>query len=61
MDLLKNVIASPKTTFLGVAGIIGVVAKWVQAGAVDFNDFPAIVALLSSIFAKDANVTGAVK
>ena len=58
MDFLKNIFASPKTTFLGVAAIVAVVAKWVQAGIIDFNDIPVILAGLTGVAAKDANVTG---
>lgn len=59
--MIQNIIASPKTTFLGVASIVAIIAKWVQAGSVDFTDFQAIwgiVVGLGLIAAKDANVTG---
>lgn len=58
---MKNILASPKTTFLGVAGIVAIVAKWVQSGNVDFNDFQAIWGIIVSlglIVAKDASTTG---
>lgn len=55
---MGNLLASWKTTFLGVSGIIAVVAKWVQAGAVDWNDMPTIMASIGVILAKDNNVTG---
>lgn len=58
---MQNIIASPKTTFLGVAAIVSIVAKWVQAGGVDFNDFNAIWGVmvgLGLIVAKDASTTG---
>lgn len=55
---MGNFMASWKTTFLGIAGVIAVVAKWVQAGHVDWNDMPTIMASLGVIVAKDANVTG---
>ena len=37
-------ILSWKTTILGVSSIVAIIAKWIQAGAVDFNDIPAIMA-----------------
>ncbi len=46
-----------KTSILGFAAIVAVVAKWVQAGQVDFNDFNSLVAILTGaglIVAKDA-------
>jgi hypothetical protein len=55
---MGNFLASWKTTFLGVAGVIAVVAKWVQVGHIDWNDMPTIMASLGVIVAKDANVTG---
>ena len=61
-NMAANIVASPKTTFLGVVGIMAIVAKWVQAGHVDFNDFQSIwdiVISLGLIVAKDANITGA--
>lgn len=51
-------IKSWKTTFLGIAGIIAVIAKWVQHGAIDWNDMPTIMASAGLIVAKDNNVTG---
>ena len=54
-------ILSWKTTILGVTSIIAVLAKWVQAGAVDFNDIPAIMAGVGLIAAKDNNVSTAAK
>lgn len=62
-----NVFSSPKTTFLGLAAVIAVIAKWVQHGF-DANDLPAfyndIVQLLLGlglIQAKDFNITGGEK
>lgn len=55
---MGNFLASWKTTFLGVAGIIAIVAKWVKAGSIDFNDMPTVMALAGSIYAKDNNVAG---
>ena len=54
-------ILSWKTTILGVTSIIAVLAKWVQAGAVDFNDIPAIMAGVGLVAAKDNNVSTAAK
>lgn len=51
-------LVSWKTTFLGIAGIIAVLAKWVQHGAIDWNDMPTIMASAGLIVAKDNNVTG---
>lgn len=59
---MKNILASPKTTFLGVASIVAIIAKWVQAGNIDFNDFQAIWGIIVGfglIVAKDASTTGA--
>jgi hypothetical protein len=61
MDIIMNSLRSWKTTFLGFASIVAIVAKWVQAGAVDYNDMPAVIAGIGLILAKDAGVTGAVK
>jgi hypothetical protein len=55
---MGNLLASWKTTFLGISGIIAVLAKWTQAGAVDWNDMPTIMASIGVILAKDNNVTG---
>jgi len=47
-----------KTSILGVAAIVAVIAKWVQAGQVDFSDVNSIVGVLAGmglIVAKDAN------
>ena len=54
-------ILSWKTTILGVSSIVAIIAKWIQAGAVDFNDFPAIMAGVGLIAAKDNNVSTAAK
>lgn len=51
-------LVSWKTTFLGIAGIVAIVAKWVKAGSVDFNDIPSIMASAGLVYAKDNNVTG---
>jgi hypothetical protein len=58
---MSNIFTSWKTTFLGLAGIVAIIAKWVKAGNVDFTDFNTIWALMMSlglVVAKDANVTG---
>ena len=55
---MLNSVISWKTTFLGVAGIIAVIAKWVKSGSIDWNDMPAIMASAGLIYAKDSNVTG---
>lgn len=52
-------ILSWKTTILGVTSVIAVIAKWVQAGSVDFNDIPAIIAGVGLVAAKDNNVSTA--
>ena len=39
---MANMFVSWKTTFLGIAGIVAIVAKWVKAGSIDFNDIPSI-------------------
>lgn len=59
--MFKNMMASPKTTFLGFASIVAVVAKWVQSGHIDLTDLQSIVGIVSGLglmSAKDANVTG---
>lgn len=56
-----NALMSWRTTFLGVAGIIAIVAKWVKEGSVNMDDFNVIWMLITSmglIAAKDASVTG---
>ena len=58
---MGNILASPKTTFLGVVAILSVVAKWVQQGHVDFGDFQNIwdiIMGLGLVMAKDASTTG---
>lgn len=55
---MGHFITSWKTTFLGIAGIVAVLAKWVKAGSVDFNDIPTIMASAGLVYAKDNNVTG---
>lgn len=58
---MGNILRNPKTTFLGFAAIVSVLAKWVQAGHVDFSDFQSlwdIAVGLGLVMAKDANVTG---
>lgn len=59
MNLLLNSAISWRTTFLGFAGVVAILAKWVQSGVIDASDLPAIMASLGLIAAKDANVTGA--
>jgi len=47
-----------KTSILGVAAIIAVIAKWVQAGQVDFSDFNSLAGIIAGmglIVAKDGN------
>ena len=61
MNIFLNAMVSWKTTFLGIAGVIAVVAKWVQAVAIDWSDMPAIMTALGLVVAKDANVIGAVR
>jgi hypothetical protein len=58
MNLAINSLASWRTTFLGLAGVIAILAKWVQSGVIDWSDMPAIMASLGLVAAKDANVTG---
>jgi hypothetical protein len=53
--LIPAFIENWKTTIVGVATVAGVVAKWVQAGQVDFNDIPVILAGFGLVAAKDAN------
>lgn len=59
MNVFTNMLVSWKTTILGLAAVMGVLAKWASAGHVDFNDVPALMAGLAGMAAKDANVTGA--
>ena len=54
-------ILSWKTSILGVSSIVAIIAKWIQAGAVDFNDLPAIIAGFGLLAAKDNNVSTAAK
>jgi hypothetical protein len=59
-NLLANIIASPKTTFLGFVGILTVIAGWVNAGTINFADINQIWMLAMSmglVVAKDANVS----
>lgn len=58
MNVLTNMLVSWKTTILGLAAVMGVLAKWATAGAVDFNDIPTIMAGLAGMAAKDSNVAG---
>ena len=65
---MNNEIRSWKTTFLGVAAIIAVIAKWVQAGHIDPNDLPSLYSDIIQILlgigliaAKDFDVTGTPK
>lgn len=44
-----------KTSILGVAGVIAIIAKWVQNGQVDFTDIPTILAGIGLVAAKDAS------
>lgn len=57
--MFTNVLVSWKTTILGLSAILAVLAKWAAAGHVDYNDIPALLAGLTGLVAKDANVTGA--
>jgi hypothetical protein len=62
MFSLKNVLASPQTTFFGVLGILTIIGKWIKAGSVDFSDMNQIWMLITSmglIAAKDAGTTNA--
>ena len=59
MNLAINSVVSWRTTFLGVAGVIAILAKWIESGVIDWSDMPAIMASLGLVAAKDANVTGA--
>ena len=59
MNLAVNSIVSWRTTFLGIAGVIAILAKWVESGVIDWSDMPAIMASRGLVAAKDANVTGA--
>jgi hypothetical protein len=55
---IPSFILNWKTSILGVAAIVAVVAKWVQAGQIDFSDFNSIVGILAGaglIAAKDAS------
>jgi len=61
---MNDFLKSWKSTFLGLAAIIAVLAKWVQAGHVDPNDLPSlyndiiqILLGLGLIAAKDFNVS----
>lgn len=58
MNVLTNMLVSWKTTILGVAAVMSVLAKWASAGHVDFNDVPALLAGFAGMAAKDANVAG---
>lgn len=58
MDLFVNALVSWKTTILGVSAILGVLAKWATAGAIDYGDIPVLIAGMTGIAAKDANITG---
>jgi hypothetical protein len=58
MNAISNMLVSWKTTILGLAAVMSVLAKWASAGAVDFNDIPVLLAGLSGMAAKDANVAG---
>ena len=59
MNLAVNSFVSWRTTFLGIAGVIAILAKWIESGVIDWSDMPAIMASLGLVVAKDANVTGA--
>ena len=53
-------ILSWKTSILGVSSIVAIIAKWIQAGVVDFNDIPALIAGFGLLVAaKDNNVSTA--
>lgn len=54
-----NALASWKTTFLGIAGLVAVAAKFVKTGVIDATDWASITGSIGLIFAKDNNVTGA--
>ena len=54
-------ILSWKTSILGVSSIVAILAKWIQAGVVDFNDIPALIAGFGLLAAKDNNVSTAAK
>jgi len=56
--MLTNILVSWKTTILGLSAVLAVLAKWAAAGHIDYNDIPAILAGLTGIVAKDANVAG---
>ena len=58
MNALTNVLVSWKTTILGLAAVMSVLAKWASAGHVDFNDVPTLLAGFAGVAAKDAGVTG---
>jgi hypothetical protein len=58
MNVITNMLVSWKTTILGLAAVMGVLAKWASAGAVDFNDIPTLMAGFAGMAAKDANVAG---
>jgi len=57
--MFTNMLTSWKTTILGLSAIMAVLAEWASAGAIDYNDIPALIAGLTGLVAKDANVTGA--
>ena len=59
MNLAINSFVSWRTTFLGIAGVVAILAKWIESGVIDWSDMPAIMASLGLVAAKDANVTGA--
>lgn len=48
-----------KTTFMGIAAILGVAAKVVNNGSIDWQtDMPTVLAGIGLLVAKDSNVTG---
>ena len=59
MNLAIHSFVSWRTTFLGIAGVVAILAKWIESGVIDWSDMPAIMASLGLVAAKDANVTGA--
>lgn len=48
-----------KTSLFGVAGVVAIVAKVVNGGSLDGEDFAIISGLIGLLFSKDKDVTGA--
>ena len=55
---IPSFIENWKTSILGLAAIVSVIAKWVQAGQVDFSDLNSLIGIIAGmglIAAKDGS------